>query len=365
MNIMPHKREKKGTPIIAHSPMVLLRVYFFLSLALVMIHEGSSVSQSIFCRTRKSVLNRDYSFTRMCSISSSCEFSSKTLRRDYTSESSGVFWIGESVLQHSFLSLLNVAFGYKVRRHVLKNRAEYCTMHGTSLRTRLGNLNFFMIRSQGLYDHPVNDTIRWTILSKEGVTYKDQFIANDKYELSGCFQGKNLEEKIRTFFDMRKIKNKTVYVQLGLWDVCFSANDIDGFEMKLYSLLHYLKSVSNVFVGYMTAMHNSLPQHERRYNESIVGRVLPYNQVIKKVCHQLNIPVLEETYKLTAKQNRACIDGVHYDELTSIRLAVKIKKFICLNIYNGGNDERSLSGRERHYRILGRKEQEEYSKTSV
>lgn len=87
--------------------------------------------------------------------------------------------------------------------------------------------------------------------------------------------------------------------------------------------------------------------------------------MIKKVCHQLNIPVLEETYKLTAKQNRACIDGVHYDELTSIRLAVKIKKFICLNIYNGGNDERSLSGRERHYRILGRKEQEEYSKTSV
>jgi len=131
---------------------------------------------------------------------------------------------------------------------------------------------------------------------------------------------------------MRKIKNKTVYVQLGLWDVCFSANDIDGFQTKLFSLLAYLKSESNVFVGYMTAMHNSLPQHERRYNNTVVGRVQPYNQVIKKVCHDLNIPVLEDTYKLTAKKNRACLDGVHYDELTSIRLAMKIRKFLCTNM---------------------------------
>ena len=130
---------------------------------------------------------------------------------------------------------------------------------------------------------------------------------------------------------MRKIKNKTVYVQLGLWDVCFSANDIDGFEIKLRLLLEYLKSESNVFVGYMTAMHNSLPQHQRRYNDTVVGRVRPYNHVIKKVCHQLNIPVLEDTYKLSAKRNRECIDGVHYDELTSIRLAMKIRKFLCFD----------------------------------
>lgn len=295
----------------------------------------ASDQQNVFCKSRKNEIKwRDYSFTQKCSITSSCNFSSKTLLSSYNADNAAVFWIGESVLQHAYLSFLNINSGYRVKRHVLKNRGEYCTVHGTSLKTHTDVLNFFMIRSQGIYDRPVNDTLRWMTLSKQGVSYKEQFIAHDKYELNGCFKGANLEKKLRKIFELRKISERVVYIQLGLWDVCFSANDLDGFEVKLRSLLKYLNAEAKVLVGYMTAMHNSLPQHEKRYNNSVVGRVRPYNQIIKKVCHELDLPVLTATYTFTKNHAAACIDGVHYAEHISIILASIIRKFICKNLAN-------------------------------
>ena len=287
-----------------------------------------SAKQSIFCAKQKFVKGGDYSFVRSCSITSSCKFSSKTLFENYITDNASVFWIGESVLQHSFLSFLNLIGGNRVKRHVMKGGVEYCTVHGTSLKTTSGILNLFMIRSQGIYDKPVNDTLRWVTLRKQGVSYKDQFIAHDKFELAGCFKDDNLEEKMRKIFEFRKVRNRIVYVQLGLWDVCFSANDQNGFEVKLRSLLKVLKTESRLFVGYMTAMHNSLPQHEKRYNDSIVGRVRPYNRIIRKICRELDISLLTLTYSLTQRHADACIDGVHYNEFLSTKLALTVRKFI-------------------------------------
>ena len=79
-------------------------------------------------------------------------------------------------------------------------------------------------------------------------------------------------------------------------------------------------------------MHNSLPQHEKRYNDTVVGRVRPYNQIIKKICSEMQIPLLKRTYALTVKNPKACIDGVHYNEFISIQLARMIRKFICTNL---------------------------------
>lgn len=300
-------------------------------------------ASKFFCKTSRSKTSKiarkikkvqalDISFTKSCTISSSCKFSAETLLSNYITESSGVYWIGESVLQHSYLSLLNHFWAYRVNRGVLKNGGEYCTVHGTSIKVNARALNFFMIRSQGIYDQPVNDTVRWIYLKEKGVHYTEQFVAHDKYELSGCFKNKNLETKIQTFFNKWRTKDKIVYIQLGLWDVCFTANDIIGFELKLRSLLAYLQSEAMLFVGLMTAMHNSLPRHQKRYNNTVIGRVEPYNKVISKICKELHIPLLEETYELTLRNPLACLDGVHYNELISFKLAKSIKNFICSNL---------------------------------
>ncbi|CAL6327945.1 unnamed protein product [Bathycoccus prasinos] len=248
-------------------------------------------------------------------------------------ESDSLFWIGESVLQHSFVSLLNYKFGYHVKRAALKAQKEYCTVHGVNLKGRTGTTNFFMIRSQGLYKYPVDDRARWVELSKAGVTYKDQFVAYDKYEHSGCFVNQNLAEKLKKLLEKWKGGHRVIYIQLGLWDACFTANDIEGFEREFRSVLQYVNLHAKVFVGHMTAMHNTLPQHEKRYNDTILGRVQPYNSVISKVCEELNIPLLIDTYELTSKTPSECLDGVHYSEFISRQLSIKIKRFICKSLF--------------------------------
>eukprot|EP00239_Pterosperma_sp_CCMP1384_P005828 CAMPEP_0197851636 /NCGR_PEP_ID=MMETSP1438-20131217/18507_1 /TAXON_ID=1461541 /ORGANISM="Pterosperma sp., Strain CCMP1384" /LENGTH=150 /DNA_ID=CAMNT_0043465309 /DNA_START=42 /DNA_END=494 /DNA_ORIENTATION=+ len=121
-----------------------------------------------------------------------------------------------------------------------------------------------------------------------------------------------------------------MYVQVGIWDACFGGGDVKQFGRDLHSFLQaMMTNTPYIHLSLATAMHNSLPQHQKRYNSTIVERSYTYNEEVKQVAQSLHLPVLDTPYKVTRRMAKQCLDGVHYDPKTNNRLGHVAMNQLC------------------------------------
>ena len=273
--------------------------------------------------------HRDVARFTTCYLDSECRRRPEhRLLSSRKNDVNSIIWVGESVTLHAYVSLLRL-FGFeKITRTSFDRKGVFCSVWRVPLSP---DLIFFFVHSFGLYDKPVDDRERWKSLSRQGVSKRDQFVAFNKFENGGCFNGKSLEAKLREL--LRLIEGRVyVFLQVGLWDVCFNGGDAGGFEAQYVSLLRSLTKqpkVHSVSAALPTAMHNTHKQHFKRYNDTLISRQPVYATQIMQACRSFGVNITSVPYHLTLSKPARCLDGVHYDEGVSTMLASIAQSATC------------------------------------